>query len=357
VIRPREHLRDVVRTAQPWLTRRDDIRLDLNELVPHLDEEAFADIVARLEPWMFTAYPEVRRVYDAVSTALGVTVDHVVLTSGADAGIRHTLEAFCDPGDAVVIAHPTYAMYEVYARLLDLDYTLVDYHDDFTLPVDELLAAIGPSTKVLCLANPNGAIGCAFAEDELDTLFRSASSDGVLVLLDEAYAHFVDDPWPSRIDEYDNVAVIRTFSKAWGIAGLRFGYVLTNPEVQSWVAKMRPNVEINSVAAAAATYLLEHPEVHERAVANWVLGKRHLAEGLRELGFDVYEGFANFVQVRFAEHDERVRATLGERRIRFRDQSASPLLNEYTRITVGPVEVMEVVIAAVHDATRVEVRV
>jgi histidinol-phosphate aminotransferase len=352
MIRPRKHLETLTRTSQEWITRANSIRLDLNELVPHLDERAFEEIRSQLEPWIFTAYPEVNRVYQILAESLGISKDHFVLISGSDAGIRQIIEVFCDPGDALMISYPTYGMYEVYAQIFNLECIKVHYHADFTINAKDFVTCITENTKVIAIANPNGAIGCVLPVPDLEYIITAASMQGAVVLLDEAYIHYFEDRWTARVDEFDNLVLVRTFSKAGGIAGLRFGYILTNPSLKEWLIKAKPVVEINSIAAEVGSYLLKNPQIIYQAVRASKEGKFYLVQALRELGFEVYGGEANFVHVKFGRHKAAIYRELEARQIRVKDQTESELLGEYTRITIGPVAYMNVLLDAIRTGIK-----
>jgi histidinol-phosphate aminotransferase len=108
MIRPRSHFEPISRPGQSWENRGDSLRLDMNELVPDVGEAVFAAVVAQMRPWMFSAYPEVNALYRDLASYLNHDVEHIVLTGGSDAGIRQTIETFCDPGDELLITYPTY---------------------------------------------------------------------------------------------------------------------------------------------------------------------------------------------------------------------------------------------------------
>lgn len=353
MIRPRKHLELIWRDPQSWGARGDSLRLDMNELVPHLDEQVFAELVSSLRPWMISAYPEVNPAYESLTETTGLSRDHFLLTAGSDAGIRTVIEAFCDPGDALVITYPTYGMYEVYAQIYDVRCVKVSHRHDFSLDPVDILNALDERTKVIAIANPNGAIGCAVPTSDLQLIIEHASGNGAVVLLDEAYIHYYQDHWTQRIDDYDNLVIVRTFSKAGGLAGLRFGYLLSNPALREWLFKIKPVIEISSVAAIFGAYLLKHPEVVERAVKATLQGRDYLLARLREADFETYCGATNFIQVKFGPYKEAVLEELSKRKIRVKDQSGSELLREYTRITFGPREEMDLLLDAVFEVVTV----
>lgn len=347
MIRPRKHLEPIRRDLQSWGARGQSLRLDMNELVPHLDEQVFADLVSSLQPWMITAYPEVNPVYEALTESLGLSREHFLLTSGSDAGIRTVIEAFCDPGDTLIITYPTYGMYEVYAQIYNLGCIKVFHRPDFSLDTKEILNALDERAKLIAIANPNGAIGCVIPQEELQVIIRQASANGTVVLLDEAYLHYYEDHWTQQIDEYDNLVLVRTFSKAGGLAGLRFGYLLSNPALREWLFKIKPVVEINSLSALFGSHLLRNLQIIEGAVAASLDGKDYLIKRLRDAYFETYSGYTNFIQVKFGPFKEAIHAGLKQRNILVKDQSGSELLHDYTRITIGPRREMDMLLEAI----------
>jgi histidinol-phosphate aminotransferase len=345
------------RKGQDWWSRAENVRLDLNELVPHLPAGAFDQILASIRPWMFSAYPEVNPVLDRLARSLGVDVGQIVLSNGSDAAIRQVFDVFCDVGDRVVATTPTYGMYSVYAKLLDAEFTPIEYGSDFVLPTALILDLIERSdgrTKLVAIADPNGAIGCEADPDAIVRIIDSASANGAVVLLDEAHVHFHADRWPHRVNEFDNLVLVRSFSKACGLAGLRLGYLLTNPMLRRLIDKARPVVEINSMAAAAAMYLLDHPEVIAGVVEECKRGKEFLAGELCRLGVNVYSGYGNFLLADFGGEEARaavVRA-LAERQVRVRSHDGSPLLGRYVRITAAPVNVLRPVVEIIRQVLK-----
>jgi histidinol-phosphate aminotransferase len=341
VIRPRKHLENLERHKQGWDTRADSLRLELNEIVPHIDEYVFTKIMGAVKPWMFSAYADMNPVYMALARALKMSEDHFVLTNGADTGIRQVLEVFCDLGDEIIVPFPTYEFYRIYAEILNLKCVKVKYSNEFELSVGEIFNSIKPATKVIAIANPNGAIGCVMEAHDLELIIDKASENGAIVLLDEAYIDYYGESWINRVDEFDNLVVLRTFSKAGGLAGLRFGYIVTNPEIRKWLYKTMPNVEINSMAALAGRYLLENPDVIDYAVKKTLEGKSYLLNALKDLGLGGYAGYANFILVKFGAKRKKILEALHNEKIRVKDCAGDELLDEYTRITVGPREYME----------------
>lgn len=336
---PRPAVAALRRTADPEAGRSGWLRLERNELVPALDAEVFAAVVARLSPETFSAYPALAPLYDDLARHLGVDQAQIVVGAGSDWLVRAAFETFCSPGARVVLAVPTYGMYDVYARMCGADVHRVFHRPDFVLPVEEVTRELSSGARLLGLANPNGAVGSYVPTGLLEPVLVQARKQGTVVVLDEAYVDFVGDSWTRRLEEFPNLLLVRTFSKAAGLAGLRVGYAVGARELVGWVRQVRPNVEINQVGVEACRYLLENPEVVAGHVTRTLAGRALLAERLEALSLEVRQGAANFVHVWFGSATSAVLAALHDARVLVKHHEGDGILDGWTRITAaGPAE-------------------
>jgi histidinol-phosphate aminotransferase len=349
VIVPKPSVRDLRRSARPDSSRESYLRLDRNELVPEWDRKVFDGVLAELTPASFSAYPAVRPLYEQLGASLGVPAAQLLLGAGSDWLIRACFDTFCQPGDTVVLAVPTYGMYDVYARLNGAVIHEVPYSGDFSFPLEPVLASLRERPRMLGLASPNGVLGSVISTSDLRAIVGAAREQRTLVVLDEAYLEYGEDRSLSLLPEYDNLVLVRTFSKAGGLAGLRVGYAVAQTELIGWIGQVRPNVEINQVAVVACRYLLSHPGVIRQHVEDTLAGKRLLVKRLRAQGMTVVPGAANFLQVKLGAHREAVLGAFLREDVLVKDQAGDPLLGEWTRITAGPSREMEVV-ARIVDA-------
>ncbi len=343
MIVPKPSVRDLHRSATPDGSRESFLRLDRNELVPEWSQTVFQDIVAQLTPASFSAYPAVRPLYEQLASHLGVSPAQLLLGAGSDWLIRACFDTFCQPGDRVALVVPTYGMYEVYARLSGAIIDAVPHGPDFAFPVEAVLEAVRSGPSILGLASPNGVLGSVISTPDLRAVLAAARERDTLVVLDEAYLEYAQDRSLPMVAEFDNLVLVRTFSKAGGLAGLRVGYALAQPQLLGWIARVRPNVEINQVAVVACGYLLSHPEVVRQHVADSLAGKRLLAQRLGEHAMTVFPGAANFVQVKLGERRVAILDAFARKSVLVKDQAGDPMLDEWTRITIGPPREMAVV--------------
>jgi histidinol-phosphate aminotransferase len=231
-----------------------------------------------------------------------VAFEEIALGACADGVIDGVAQATLDPGDEVVTGWPSFPSYVIYARKLAAVPRLVPLRDD-RIDVEALLAAIGPRTKLVCIAHPNNPTGTMNTRAELDAYFERVP-EHVLTVLDQAYFEYVDEPdYPDGIEEYfkagRRVLALRTFSKIYGLAGLRLGYGIGAAPLVTAIGKVRRPFDLNvSAQAAALASLADTDEVERRRRAN-AEGRGAVEAALAEHGFRVARpAVANFV---FAE--------------------------------------------------------
>jgi len=234
---------------------------------------------------------------DAIAACYGIDPASVVIGAGSLALCAQAIIATCDPGDEVIWCTPTFEGYPIvayHAGAIVRALPLRDHRYD----LDAMADAIGTRTRVLFVCTPNNPTGGVVGHDEM-ARFLAAVPDNLLVVVDEAYREFVmTDKTPDGLDlvaEHPNVLVLRTFSKAYGLAGLRVGYGIGDPEVLTVIQKTRRPFGVSSIAQAAALASLgARQEIGER-VAAIVTERERVTSALRGLGVDVSESHGNFV--------------------------------------------------------------
>jgi len=245
-------------------------------------------------------YPDMAnaRMTDALARRLGVSPDSLAFGTGSVAVLYHLLAAVCEPGDEVVYAWRSFEAYPIAVQITGASSVRVPLGPGAVHDLAALHAAITPATRVVMLCTPNNPTGPAIRHDELEQ-FLAAVPEDVLVLVDEAYVEFVTDPGAVRGLEIargrPNVVVLRTFSKAYGLAGFRVGYCVAEPTLARAVRAVSLPFGISLPAQAAVVASLEaEPALLDR-VAALVQERTALVAGLLGLGFDVPDAQGNFV--------------------------------------------------------------
>jgi histidinol-phosphate aminotransferase len=331
----------------PPLGNRDTLRLDFNENTLACSPKVL-ETLARISTGELTRYPEREPVEAIVAAHLGLAPSQVALTNGVDEAIHVLFEAFLDSGDELLIPVPTYTMYEVYASSTDARVVTVQAAKDFQFPFERLMAAITSRTKVIAIANPNSPCGSVATRAQILELARQAPQ--AVILVDEAYFHFHGETVVDLIGKIPNLVVARTFSKAYGLAGLRLGMLAGPVELMRWVRRVLSPYSVNSLALACLS-----PALQDDAYIDWYVGEVLAARAAFEAALDAAEvrrwpSRANFVLVDIgARHLEFVRLmrTAG---VLVRDRSIDPGCNGCVRITIGTRQQMQHAVSALNQA-------
>jgi histidinol-phosphate aminotransferase len=259
----------------------------------------------------------------------GVTPDMIIAGNGSDDILTIATRTFIPPGGTLAFPEPTYSLYPVLAQLEDAKIAMVDWGRDFTLPIEAL---VGTKADAIYLANPNAPTATFVSPMKVAELAKEF--DG-LVLVDEAYADFADDNCLGLIADRPNVVITRTLSKAYSLAGLRFGYAVSQPQVIHEMMKVKDSYNADAISIIAATAAIEDQEY---ARENWdrVRGERQrVSSELSQMGWTVLPSQANFVLVTVPDGRGR-EAYLGLKQqgilVRFFDK---PGLKDKLRITIG----------------------
>lgn len=322
-----ELVRPNIRTLAPYSTARDeyggqriDVWLDANESPYDNGVNRYPD-------------PRQQRLREVLAARKGVATDRIFIGSGSDEAIDLAYRIFCRPGiDNAVSIAPTYGMYRVAAAVNDVELREVPLGDDFSLPVERLLAAADERSKLLWLCSPNNPTGNAFPAQEIESLLRRF--DGIVVL-DEAYIDFADGGgFLPRLGEFPNLIVLQTLSKAWGMAGLRLGLAFASEEIAGLFGRVKYPYNINTLTQRAVAESLRRDISAEVAAIR--AERSRLASALAACSCigQVYPSEANFLLVKTAAPDPLYRELVAAGVI-VRNRSRIAGCEGCLRITVG----------------------
>lgn len=287
-------------------------------------------------------YPDMGNVAmtQALAARLGVEENQLAFGTGSVAVLYHLLQAVCEPGDEVVYAWRSFEAYPIAIQITGAVPVPVPLGAGARHDLDAMLAAITPATRVVMVCTPNNPTGPAIGHDEL-TSFLDAVSEDVLVVVDEAYVEFVRKPSAARgldlLEGRPNVVVLRTFSKAYGLAGFRVGYCVAHPELAAAVRSTSLPFGVSLPAQAAVLASLDAEEALLERVSALVAERDALRSGLIELGFDVPEAEGNFVWLPAGASTATWAATFAAAGLIVRPYAAGDAVDG-VRVTVGEAE-------------------
>ncbi|HSZ16627.1 MAG TPA: histidinol-phosphate transaminase [Terracidiphilus sp.] len=327
----------------PPLGSRDALRLDFNENTLACSPKV-REVLGRISAGELTRYPEREPVEATVAAYLSLAPEQVALTNGVDEAIHVLFEAFLEAGDELLLPVPTYTMYEVYASATDARVVAVQSAEDLQLPYERLLASITPRTKIIAIANPNSPSGCVATRVQLLELARRAPQ--AVILVDEAYYHFHGETVIDQVGALPNLVVARTFSKAYGLAGLRLGLLAGPVELMRWVRRVLSPYSVNSLALACLPPALEDAAYLEWYVSEVVTARSEFEAIVDRAGIRRWPSRANFVLVEIGgRHAEFVRH-MHRAGVLVRDRSNDPGCDGCVRITIGTRQQMKDAAAA-----------
>ncbi len=301
------------------------------------EAEIFLDANENPYPSAYNRYPDPLqwKIKEKLSLLKHVQPEQIFLGNGSDEGIDLVIRAFCEPyKDTVVITDPTYGMYAVCAELNAAPLVKVSLTNDFDLDSESLLRAVTRDTKVIFLCSPNNPTGNLLSREKiLQVLDRFHG----IVVIDEAYIDFTTSTsFTELINSYPNLIVLQTFSKAWGLAGLRLGMAFGAKEVIGVLNKIKYPYNVNIQTQEIVLKALDNVNVKEKAVKEIIDQRKQLAQELLALSIteEVYPSDSNFLLVRVKDAPATYQYLM-ERKIIVRDRSKVTLCQNCIRVTVG----------------------
>ena len=345
MLRAREAVRTLA-TYHPPLDGRQGLRLDFNENTVGCSPRVLAHLL-ELTAEDIARYPERAPVEAVLAAHLGVEHSELLLTNGVDEAIHLLCETFLEPRDEAIIVVPTFAMYGICAAATGARVVLVPAAADFRFPTSDLRARITPRTKLIAIANPNNPTGSVASADDLLEIARRAPQAAVLV--DEAYFEFYGKTLAPTWRDFPNVFVARTFSKAYGMAGLRAGTLLGDAEQLSFVRRVASPYSVNAVALACLPVAIEDKPYVSQYVSDVLQGRKLLQQTFSNWEIPYWESEANFVLARFGTCKNAFVESMRTRGILVRDRSRDYGCEGCVRITVGTMEQTSCLLKAINE--------
>ena len=312
-------------------SRKDKVRLDLNEnnwgcspkVLEALKNVSTADI---------SVYPEYGALTAKLSEFLGMEPDSIMVTNGSDGAIESIAETYIDRHDEVIIPVPTFSIFDHCCRLRGANIRNIVYNDDLSFPLKKVLDSITEKTRMIVVVNPNSPTGTSIPKDDLAALLKAAPH--VLVVLDEAYTRYTGKSHAGLITDFPNLAALGTFSKAYGLAGLRIGYVISDRTNIENLKKVTLPFCVNAMASAAVSAAIDDQEHVDRMVEAMKQEKEFLIRELEALGIKTRDTDINFILANIGQGSGAVFQKLKDRGILVRMLKEAPL-EGYFRITLA----------------------
>ena len=321
----------------PWskMDRHQYLRLDLNENTLNPPEHVKKALKQYIDDNRIQMYPNYWQFMPKLAQYAGVNENQLIVTNGSDQGIEIVLRAFLKYDDEIVMAQPGFPMFSQIAGVIGVKLFGVPYHSDFTFPFDEYIKTISSNTKLLVIINPDNPTGASISLSQIKKILEFRPD--LPVIIDEAYYEFTGATALDLLQSHPNLIIIRTFSKAFAMAGLRLGYIIAHPDIISQFYKIRGPFDVNSFALVAAEAQIKFPESWKEYVdETMTVSKPYLESFFNENNVRYYPGAAHFMLVQPKNRDMVV-DLLKNNGILVRPMTA-PSINNTFRMNVGTLE-------------------
>lgn len=279
--------------------------------------------------------PQQRTVKEVLAKQKGVLDSQILLGNGSDEVLDLIYRVFCEPKvDNIITLPPTYGMYKVLAQINDVENREVLLTEDFELNTAAILEQIDSNTKLIFICSPNNPTGNIFNSQAIETLLKSFSG---MVILDEAYIDFSShSSWINRLEDFPNLIVTQTLSKAYAMAGIRLGICYASKDVISIMNKVKPPYNVNELTQLKALDRLDNTQLIKSEITSILTAKESLLKALIHIDWieKVYPSEANFLLIKVDDARFRYQQLI-EKGIVIRDRSTQPLCENTLRITIG----------------------
>jgi histidinol-phosphate aminotransferase len=326
----KQFIRPNVAKMKPYSSARDEFK-DFDKEMIFLDanENPFETNVNRYPD------PQQRKLKSILSKQKNIPVDQILLGNGSDEVLDLIFRAFCEPSkDNIITLPPTYGMYNVLASLNNIENREVLLDSDFQPDLDEISRTADTRTKLLFFCSPNNPTGNLISSEAILNLLKNFNG---LVVIDEAYIDFSEEEsWITKLNEFSNLIVTQTLSKAYGLAGIRLGVCYASTEIISVLNKIKPPYNINELTQQKAIDQLQNVEKIQMEITSLIEEKNQLLKALNEIKFieKIYPSDANFILIKVDDAEKRYSQLL-ENGIVVRNRSSQPLCENTLRITIG----------------------
>lgn len=324
-----------MRTYNPPIEQRakfEGLRLDFNERLAPLPSKVI-ETIRNFDPQRCMVYPSYGDLVVKIAKYAQVDADSLMITNGSDQGMELIFRTFVSAGNKVIIPSPSFAMFYQVAQVQGAEIIKPKYKSDGSFPFKEVMELLKQKPKMLIICNPNNPTGTLLPFEKIEAILKAAGD--TLVYVDEAYFEFSGVTAVKLIEKYPNLFVTRTFSKAFGLAALRIGYLMSCKENIDEMLKVRGPYDINQIAKVAADASLKTlPELKQYCDEVMKESKQFTEKFFREKGIEFFPSGANFIY--FKEPFARFPDKLEENGILIRPQA-----DGYARVTVGTLSQMQ----------------
>lgn len=312
------------------------IRLDLNECLRGCSPDVIKAL-KKIGPEDISSYPEYEPLTEKIAQYHQVDQEKILLTNGADEAIRLIMEAFLEEHHTIVLPVPTFSMFEILAKPQKATIKKVLYNEDLSFPLQKVINAAKLDPKLICIVNPGSPTGTVLTRKDISQILNAAQNS--ILMLDETYADFSKSNISciDMISQYNNLIILRSFSKSFGLAGVRLGYIVSNANTIRNLHTVKLPFSVNSLSVIAGIAALSDIDYMKETVAKTNQEKEFLYNNLSKLLVTPVMTHTNFLVVKIGENMDMdtIIKKLSEKGILVKSLQDYPLLSDYIRISMG----------------------
>lgn len=312
------------------------LALDRNERVDYLKKKIFKKIIKNFSNHSFNINPDISILYNQIANYHKIDKKNIYITQGITECIDQLIFSFVKKDEEVIIMEPTYPMYKVLCKLNNVTYKEWKFTKDFSLNIKDLIKLITKKTKILFLVNPNLPIEYEFSGKEKKIIKKICAKKNIILVYDEAYHHFGSKSELGNCTKNKNLVVMRTFSKAWGLPGIRLGYMISNKKIVSYVSKCRSLAETNGLSMETALWALKNKHIMLDHIKDVKMGFKFISDKLNKMGQKFYGGRitnAIIIKLENLKNTENLKKYLIKNKIYIRNGFNKPIEN-YIRVSL-----------------------
>ena len=333
-------LKNLIRFRPENLDRSKYLRLDKNERTVNFEKSFLKYLKKNINTYTLAAYPSVNKIYNLIAKKNKVSKNMICLTSGSDLAIKTCIEYFTEKKKKIITLNPTFGMVDVYCALYNLKKIQIGYDKYLRLDLNKLFKELKKNVSLLILANPNSPTGTIIKKKNIIKILKKSKNLKIPVVIDEAYFGFYKTSYVKLVQKFKNLAIIRTFSKSFGIAGLRAGYIISNKDTISELYKYKPMYEISSLSCLALEYLLKKPSI-EKNFINTIYESKNLLINKFRKKLKYLNTYGNFFHVDLGKNKKRIEKILKKNKILFRKGPGVDGFESYLRLSLGSPKQMQ----------------
>jgi len=336
-----KYVRPNIRQLKPYSSAREEYKgkeavfLDANENPYNAPYNRYPD-------------PLQTKLKEKISELKNISSDQLFLGNGSDEAIDLLIRIFCSPGkDSIIIADPTYGMYKVCADINNINVLEISLTEDFQPDATAILEKTDENSKIIMLCSPNNPTGNSFDKNKVLKILDEFNG---IVVIDEAYIDFsVNNSYINVLDQYNNLVVLQTFSKAWGMAGIRLGMAIASPDIINYLNKIKYPYNVNRITQEIALKAISNKHKKDKWVSDILAQREYLANKLSTMAFvkKIYPTDANFFLVK-VDQPKNIYNYLVNKKIIVRDRSNVNLCEGCLRFTVGTPKENKILINALN---------